>query len=126
MPNPLTPNLPFPLVPPDIYAPEGVSGIDPTSGVSFGLGVANYTPIGTIGTNTVKASAGVFYAVSVTGTGTAWVGTVLDGTATLATGTLSAVGQLLTGSPAGVGIVCKTSILFITTGTAGSGTILWD
>jgi hypothetical protein len=104
----------------------GLSFLSGETGIAGGIGHVNYTPIGTIGTTTVKASSGIFAGLSVTGTGTSWVATVLDGTSTLATGTLTAVGQVLSATPAGLAVRCNTSILVVTTGTAGSGIVLWD
>ena len=105
--------------------PAGVASVDANTGIVHDIGACKYTPIGTIGTNTVNANPCVFYAVAETGTGTSWVATVLDGTSTLAVGTLSA-GALVQGGPAGLGIRCNTSLIVVTTGTAGSGNVLWD
>jgi hypothetical protein len=123
--NPLVPNLALTKQVAN-STPAYVESGDVGSGIIHDIGAAAYTAIGAIGTNTVKASPGVFYGIAVTGTGTTWVATVLDGTNTIATGTLTGAGQFVTAAPSPLGVRCLTSILVVTTGTAGTGNVLWD
>lgn len=109
--------------------PTAVAAFDANSGIVHDIGACQYTPITTNGTTTVKASAGIYYGCEIVslGTATAAIITALDGTNTIANST-SSLGGSVVGSPgpAGLGIRCLTSIIVVTSGTAGTTNALWD
>jgi hypothetical protein len=95
-------------------------------------GNSGYTPLSTIGTQTVNQGPGVLYGFNLNGTGTTWNIAALDiftaGTTTV-TNTLfsgAASGANLPAGVPGIGIRYRGSLVVVTTGTAGAGNTLWD
>lgn len=91
---------------------------------------AGYTQITTAGTTTVKGSSGVFFGAydPVLGTGTTSTAfSVFDGTVPIqGTATLTALNQLVSAIPSGVGLKFATSLVVVTTGTTVTLNVLWD
>ena len=91
---------------------------------------AQYTVITTAGTTTVKATAGLYFGAydPVLGTGTASTAfSVFDGTVPIqGSSTLTAVNQLSSPLPAGIGIRVKTALVVVTAGTGVNLNVLWD
>lgn len=88
---------------------------------------AYYTPITTSGTTTVAPKASVYQGIwcYVLATATDVI-TVLDGTSTLVTGTVTALGAQLTPTNF-CGMRIQNSLIVITTGTAANSyNVLWD
>lgn len=119
-----------------VIANAGLVGIaiQDTSGaaaslVSGNVPVANgagYTAISTTGTTTVKSSAGVFFGISAMAVGTSVTVAAVDGTNTiLGTSTVTAVNQVITALPAGLGQKF-TTLAIIVTGTSPNINVLWD
>ncbi len=85
-----------------------------------------YTPVNTTGTTTIKAEAGIFYGVSAIGTGTSVTVAAVDGANTiLGTATVTAVNQVITALPDGVGQRFS-SLAIVVTGTSPNINVLWD
>lgn len=122
-----------PLISPGNSVPVGSCGIDPTSGLVYALGCANYTQISTIGTTTVKVGpGGLFTGFCAISTGTAVMTAAaydISGTSTFqlsAAVAPSSLGPFGTAAPGGIGVRVTGSLVVITTGTAGSYNVLWD
>jgi hypothetical protein len=127
----------MPVTPPSNNVPLGICSIDPTSGLVYSPGCANYTTISTAGTTTVDALAGggIFFALNCLSVGTSWTATAYDiyvtGTTTntgqlIATQTAAATGAQGGAGPAGLGVRYNGSLVVVTTGTPGSWNVLWD
>lgn len=127
----------MPVTPPSNGVPLGICNIDPTSGLVYSPGCANYTTINTAGTTTVDALAGggIYFALNCLSVGTSWTATAYDiyvtGTTTntgqlIATQTATAVGAQGGAGPAGLGVRYNGSLVVVTTGTPGSWNVLWD
>jgi hypothetical protein len=134
MANPL-PTPPF--VQPGNIAPLGICNIDPTSGLVYSAGCANYTPIDTAGTTTIDASTGggVLYGFNAISTGTSWTVTAYDvytiktstyTNALIATQTAASTGFQGNPGSGGTGVRYNGNLLVVTTGTPGLWNILWD
>jgi len=127
----------MPATPPSNPVPLGICHIDPTSGVIYSPGCANYTVINTAGTTTVDpyAGGGVFYGMNAIAVGTSWTATAYD---IYVTGVTTNTGQLIAtqtaastgfqGNPGsgGTGVRYNGILVIVTTGTPGSWNILWD
>jgi len=129
------------IVWPGNAAPLGVCNIDPTSGLVYSPGCANYTPIDTAGTTTVDANpnGGVLYGFNAISTGTTWtitaydIYTVKSGTVTstytnamIATQTAASTGFQGNPGSGGTGVRYNGLLVVVTTGTPGLWNVLWD
>jgi hypothetical protein len=120
-------------------APFATCAIDPTSGLVYSPGCANYTAITTAGTSTIKSGGGIFYGfvavangtsftltpydvyVSVTGTTTSTTTTQMYPTSTA--GTPSSTVNITAGA---AGVRFNGQLLAVTAGTPGQFNVLWD
>jgi len=127
----------MPVTPPSNSVPLGVCFIDPTSGLAYSSGCANYTTISTAGTTTVDSNpgGGISYGLYCLATGTTWTATLYDvyvvGTTTstgqlIATTTAAALGFQANPGPGGTGVRYNGNLIMVTTGTPGSWNVLWD
>jgi hypothetical protein len=116
------------LVPANINAPQAIVAIDPATGSVVGAGVAGYTAISTVGTTTVKATAGVYFGININGTGTTFgVGVYDVVVAGTTTNTLLAPSTYGLGNQGNAGVGIRfTQLVVVTTGTAGNVNVLWD
>ena len=110
---------------------DGTYGFRKGSVNSGAQNVANcssYTAITTNGTTTVANGAGIYYGSYLWAVGTAAaLVSALDGTNTIAAvGTGSAANSFVSPLPAGLGVKFTTSLVIVTSGTAGSWNVLWD
>ena len=120
-------------------APLAVCSIDPTSGLVYSLGCANYTAITTAGTSTIKPTGGIFYGFVAVANGTAFTITPYDiyvnVTGTSTTTTTSQMYPITTaGTPSSsinitagaAGVRINGQLVMVTTGTPGQWNVLWD
>jgi len=120
-------------------APLAVCSIDPTSGLVYSLGCANYTPVTTTGTTTIKATGGIFYGYVAVANGTSFTITPYDiYTSVTGTTTSTTTAQLYATSTTGgatssinitagaAGVRVNGSLVVVTTGTPGQWNVLWD
>jgi hypothetical protein len=128
---------PYPI--PNLQAPSGMVGLDNVTGANGASNVANYTPISTVGTQTITTGrstpGGIFLGATVLSTGTssyAAYDLIVTGTATT-TNTLAAslagtaADQVIAPGPGGVGVRFLGTLVVIMTGTAaGLYNTLWD
>jgi hypothetical protein len=127
----------MPVTPPSNPVPIGVCLIDPTSGIAYSSGCANYTTVTTAGTTTIDSmpGGGIFYGLYCLATGTTWTALALDyyvtGTTTntgtmIATQTAAALGFQANPGPGGTGVRYNGNLVVVTSGTPGSWNVLWD
>lgn len=127
----------MPVTPPSNTQPLGVCFIDPTSGLAYSSGCANYTTISTAGTSTVDSNpgGGVLYGFYCLSVGTTWTVTAYDvyvtGTTTntgqlIATQTAAATGFQANPGSGGTGVRYNGNLVVVTSGTPGSWNVLWD
>ena len=126
----------MPFTPPSNPVPLGICNIDPTSGLVYSPGCANYSAISTAGTTTVDSSGGgILYGFNAITVGTSWTVTAYD---VYVTGTITNTGQLIAtqtaaatgfqGNPGsgGTGVRYNGNLVVVTTGTPGLWNVLWD
>ena len=129
----ITPN------PPSNAAPLGICSIDPTSGLVYSPGCANYTPITTAGTTTLDSGGGIFYGFTAISAGTGFTIVPYDiFTSTVGTTTSTTTNQLYAIATAGgltgtvniaagaAGVRYNNQLVIVTAGTPGSFNVLWD
>jgi hypothetical protein len=112
--------------------PMGVCNIDPSSGLVYSPGCANYVPISTAGTTTIAAGGGLYYGANAISAGTGFTYIPYDiVTAGTTTNQLAAIGTASTGvfgaaGPTGMGIRFFGTLIVVTAGTPGAVNCLWD
>ena len=125
----------MPVTPPANLNPVGMCAIDPTTGLVYSPGCANYSVISTAGTTTIDVGHGVFYGINCISTGTTWTLTPYDvrvsGTTTTtntlnATQTASGTGFQANPGPGGTGVQFLGALIVVTSGTPGLWNVLWD
>ena len=126
----------FPTPPTNASAPLGICSIDPTSGLIYSPGCANYSVLNTAGTTTVDSSGGgILYGFNAISVGTSWTITAYDvyvtGTTTntnqmVATQTAASTGFQGNPGSGGTGVRYNGNLVVVTTGTPGVWNVLWD
>jgi len=124
---------------PSNASPFATCAFDPTSGLYYSPGCANYTAITTAGTSTVKTGGGIFYGFVAVATGTAFTITPYDiyvsvtGTTTsttttqmYATSTTGGATSSINITAGAAGVRVNGSLVVVTTGTPGQWNVLWD
>lgn len=123
------------IFPPNPTAPMGVCMIDPTNGLAYSMGLAQYTQVNTAGTTTINTTPGVYYGITCLSTGTSWTlapyDIIVSGTTTTTnllngTQTAAATGFQANPGPGGTGVNTRGSLVVVTTGTPGAWNVLWD
>jgi len=126
----------MPVTPPSNPVPLGICHIDPTSGVIYSPGCANYSVVNTAGTTTIDASGGgILYGFNAIAVGTTWtiapydiyvVGTTTNTGTMHATHTATATGFQGNPGSGGTGVRYNGNLVVVTTGTPGVWNVLWD
>jgi len=127
----------MPITPPSNAVPLAICSLDPTSGLIYSPGCANYSVISTIGTTTVDANTGggIYYGLNCIALGTTWtavpydVYTVAGVTTTntmYAVQTATAVGFQANPGSGGTGVRFNGNLVVVTGGTPGIWNVLWD
>ena len=125
-------NAPLVTTWPGNATPVAVCSLDPTSGLVYSPGCANYSILSTAGTSTVDSSGGgIFFGLNCIAVGTTWTATAYDvfGTNTnqlIATQTAAATGFQGNPGSGGTGVRYSGSLILVTTGTPGVWNVLWD
>ena len=110
----------------------GMAGLEPNTGLAYGLHVNRYTAISTLGTTTVKSAPGLYYGFTAVSTGTAAMSVTAYDITTAGTNTLGPAttpGALGFGGAVGAsgcGVAFTGSLVVVTAGTAGTYNVLWD
>ena len=120
-------------------SPFATCAIDPTSGLVYSPGCANYTAVTTAGTSTIKPTGGIFYGFVAVATGTSFTITPYDiYTTVTGTSTTTTTSQMYATSTAGAatgsinitagaaGVRINGQLVVVTAGTPGQWNILWD
>lgn len=135
----------MPVTPPSNSTPSGVCSIDPTTGLVYSNGCANYAVVITAGTTTLGGNdpagrgGGLLFGASVITVGTGWTITPYDlvfttsGTTTstttnqlMAITTATAAGQFQGPGGGSLGVQFLGSLIVVTAGTPGQWNVLWD
>lgn len=135
----------MPVTPPANNTPQGMCSIDPTTGLVYSNGCANYRVITTAGTTTLGGNdpggtgGGLLFGANAITQGTSWTVTPYDlvyatsGTTTttttnqlMATTTATAAGQFAGPGGGSLGVQFLGSLVVVTAGTPGQWNILWD
>lgn len=125
------------VYPPNGLSPWGVCNVDPTNGLAYSVGLAQYAAVSTAGTTTIKGgnNGGVYYGINAISVGTTWTLTpydiIVSGTTTTtnqlhAITTAASVGFQSNPGPGGTGVNFRGSFIVVTSGTPGLWNVLWD